>query len=162
MKVLWRNAGRSQSVGHFWAQLIFIKTQWMHHTSHHDPLLPLYCSTRYSQLPLITRGWTEHQFGCHSMSSSSRKWQYERAFHRNGEMEPLLASDETIPFSPNQLVNLGHHLKDEQLRRPQSDKMVRKGCYVSVRWSGTTSFFFQFSRDSVNSGSKKSVFQSRN
>lgn len=114
----------------------------MHHTSHYDPLLPLYCSTRYSQLPLITRGWTEHQFGCHSMSSSSRKWQYERAFHRNCEIEPLFASNETIPFSPNQLVNLGHHLKDEQLRRPQGDKMVRKGCYVSVRWSGTTSCFF--------------------
>lgn len=30
----------------------------MHHTSHYDPLLPLYCSTRYSQLPLVTGGWT--------------------------------------------------------------------------------------------------------
>lgn len=60
----------------FWPQCVaflgtvdFMKSHLMHYPSHYDPLLPLYCSTRYSQLPLITRGWAGRQSGCHSMSS---------------------------------------------------------------------------------------------
>lgn len=55
-------------------------------------------------------------------------------------MEPLNASDETIPLFPNQLVKLGHHIKDKQLQRPKSGKMVHKGCYASAGQSGTASF----------------------
>lgn len=41
----------------FLGTLDFMKSNIIHRISHYDPLLPLYCSVRYSQLPLITRGW---------------------------------------------------------------------------------------------------------
>ena len=68
---------------------------------------------------------------------------------------PLNASDETIPFFPNQLVKLGHHIKDKQLRRPTSDKMVHKDSYASVS-------LFQESVNSVIKREQTSVFQSSN
>lgn len=73
----------------------------------------------------------------------------KRPLIKNCEMEPLNASDETIPLFPNQLVKLGHHIKDKQLQRPKSGKMVHGGCYASASKSGMASFsVFQFTRGS--------------
>lgn len=49
----------------------------------------------------------------------------------------LNANDETIPFSLNQLVKLGHHIKEKQLQRPKSDKLVQGGSCASARQNGT-------------------------
>lgn len=51
---------------------------------------------------------------------------------QNCGMEPLNASNETIPLFPNQLVKLGHQIKDKQLKRPKSDQIVHEEYYASA------------------------------
>lgn len=70
----------------------------------------------------------------HSAESDSENRPFDQS---ENEMELLNASDETIPLFPNQLVKLGHRIKEKQLERPESDKTLDERCYAS----GMASFF---------------------
>lgn len=112
---------KNQNVGYFWV-----------HRSHCDSLLPLSCSTRYSQLPLITSRWRTtpvrmplHELIVQRVTAKTGLWS------KQNEMELLNASDETIPLFPNQLAELGHRIKEKQLERLRSDKTLDERCYAS-------------------------------
>lgn len=77
-------------------------------------------------------------------------------------MEPLNASNETVSFFPNQLVKLVHQIKDEQLQKPKSNKMLHEGCYACAGQSGTASFSVVqgLCEFSDHKGAEDSVFHS--
>lgn len=90
-------------------------------------------ATHYQRMNITPVWMPLHELIAHKVTAST-------GLDQNCEMEPLNASNETIPFFPNLLLKLGHQIKDKQLQRPKSDKIVHKEYYASSgQWHG--SFF---------------------
>lgn len=109
------------------------------------PHIPLWPTVTPLLQHMVLTAATHYQQMKNDSSSDATPWAHgaesdseNRPFDQSeNEMELLNASDETIPLFPNQLVKLGHRIKEKQLERPKSDKTLDEGCYAS----GMASFF---------------------
>lgn len=149
-KSKWKTKSKMWSrSGHSWVNKISLNVTHTHTQlwASTAPLLlhKVFTAATHYQRTNLTPVWMPlHELIAHKVTAGT-------GLDQNCEMEPLNASNETIPFFPNQLLKLGHQIKDKQLQRPNSDKIVHEDYNANGgQWQP-----FHFFLSSVITGQKK-------